>query len=156
VIAPYDCNLGLIACPGRPYVCVDPKDSCISAPGPWQCPSSGSVFCGLQRDESGKLIFGSDGLPLPHCVSSSDVSAVSCGRPGIKPLPAIVSGGSGSSQGWAPVYMNGIFPNGTSAGVIASIGSDGYSNGPAYFAGNGSDQHVDVKVGQLGVITGFV
>ena len=44
------------------------------------------------------------------------------------------------------MQLSGTFPNGSSAGVIASIGSDGYSGGPAYFAGNGSDSTVVVKV----------
>ncbi len=85
-------------------------------------------------------------MPVPNCISSVDASAVACGRQGIKPLPAIISGGGGSSQGWAPVQINGTFPNGSSAGVIASIGNDGYSDGPTYFVGNGSDTNVDVKV----------
>jgi hypothetical protein len=104
------------------------------------------VFCGLQRDGSGKLNFGSDGLPVPICVASTDANAAACGRPGIKPQPANFTGGSGGSQGWTAVQLSGILPNGSSAGVIASIGSDGYSGGSAYFAGNGSDATVVVKV----------
>ena len=104
------------------------------------------MFCGLQRDSSGKLIIGSDGLPVPTCVASNDASAAACGRPGIKPVPTNLTGGSGGSQGWTPVQLSGTLPNGASAGVIAAIGSDGYSGGPAYFAGNGSDPNVVVKV----------
>ena len=102
-------------------------------------------MCGLQRDGSGKLNFGSDGLPVPICVASTDANAAACGRPGIKPQPASFIGGSGGSQGWTAVQLSGIFHNGSSAGVIASIGSDAYSGGPAYFAGNGSDATVVVK-----------
>ena len=131
---------------GRPFVCVGPEQSCGSVPGPWLCPANRSVFCGLQRDGSSKLRIGSDGLPVPTCVASTDASAAACGRPGIKPLPANLTGGSGGSQGWTPIQLSGTFPNGSSAGVIASIGSDGYSGGPAYFAGNGSDSTVVVKV----------
>ena len=61
-------------------------------------------------------------------------------------MPANFTGGSGGSLGWTPVQLSGTLPNGSSAGVIASIGSDGYSGGPAYFAGNGSDATVVVKV----------
>jgi hypothetical protein len=102
--------------------------------------------CGLQRDGSGKLIMGSDGLPLPHCILSTSASADACGRLGLKPLPANLTGGSGSSQGWAAVQIKGILPDGSPAGVIANIGSDGYSGGPAYFSGNGSDTTEVVKV----------
>ena len=136
----------MIACPGRPFVCVGPEDSCVSASGPWLCPIDRSVFCGLQRDDSGKLIVGSDGLPVPNCVSATDASSAACGRPGIKPLPTNLTGGSGSSQGWDALHVSGTLPGGSSAGIIASIGSDGYSGGPAYFAGNGSDATVIVKV----------
>ncbi len=80
---------------------------------------------------------------MPNCVSTVDDA---CGRPGLKPLPANLTGGSGSSQGWAAVQMSGILPNGSPAGVIANIGSDGYSGGPAYFTGNGSDATGVVKV----------
>lgn len=136
----------MIACPGRPFVCVRPEDSCVSISGPWLCPTDRSVFCGLQRDDSGKLLVGSEGLPVPNCVSATDASAAACGRQGIKPLPTNLTGGSGSSQGWDALYVSGRLPSGSSAGVIASIGSDGYSGGPAYFAGNGSDATVVVKV----------
>ena len=107
------------------------------------------MFCGLKRDDNARLIIGSDGFPIPDCVSSTDASASACGRLGIRPLSANFSGGSGSSQGWSPIQVNGIFPNGSLAGAIASIGSDGYSGGPAYFAGNGSDASVNVKVCRL-------
>jgi hypothetical protein len=139
-------TLGLIACPGRPHVCIRPEESCLSAPGPWLCSAANHTVCGLQRDGSGKLITGSDGSPVSNCVSPTDAGADVCGRPGSKPLPANLTGGSGSSQGWAAVPITGILPNGAPAGVIANIGSDGYSGGPAYFAGNGSDTTEVVKV----------
>ena len=114
------------------------------------------MFCGLQRDSSGKLVIASDGLPVPTCVASTEVSAAACGRQGIKPLPADLAGGSGSSQGWTPLQVTGIFPNGSSAGVVASIGSDSYSGGPTYFAGNGSDPTIVVKVCDCGVAIVFL
>jgi len=137
---------GLIACPGRPHVCIRPEESCLLAPGPWLCPTVNHTVCGLQRDGSGKLVIGSNGSPVPNCILSTDTSADACGRLGLKPLPANLTGGSGSSQGWAAVQMSGILPSGSPAGVIANIGSDGYSGGPAYFVGNGSDSTEVVKV----------
>ncbi len=114
------------------------------------------MFCGLQRDGSGKLIIGSDGLPVPSCVASTDSSAAVCRQLGIRPLPTNLNGGSGGSQGWTPFQLSGILPNGSSAGVIASIGSDGYSGGSAYFAGNGSDATVVVKVLHCGDMVEFL
>ncbi len=139
-------TLGLIACPGRPHVCIRPEESCLTAPGPWMCSSANHTVCGLQRDGSGKLVIGSDGSPVPNCILSTDANADACGQLGLKPLPANLTGGSGSSQGWPAVEMSGILPNGSPAGVIANIGSDGYSGGPAYFVGNGSDTTEVVKV----------
>jgi hypothetical protein len=125
------------AVPGSPIICVNPSQSCPSACAP------GFKVCGLQRVD-GLLVVGSDRRPLPNCVLA-DTKATLCDQPSIRPLPSKVQGGNGLGR-WDSVRLNGTSADGSNVGSIAEIGSDAFSGGPTFFAGNGSDPSVSVNV----------
>jgi hypothetical protein len=98
--------------------------------------------CGLQR-VGGQLVVGSDGFPLPNCVSASERF---CDQPNTRPLPANVTGGNGIER-WTAIMLNGTSDtDGVNVGVIAEIGSDPFVGGSTFFTGNGSDSTIAVQV----------
>ena len=133
------CPAGEVECPalpGRPLICVNPNTPCQSA-----C-QRGYKVCGLQR-VNGQLVIGADGRPLPNCVL--DANATLCDQPSIRPLPSNFTGGNGLAS-WNPIRLDGTDSAGSKVGSIAEIGCDAVSDTPAFFAGNGSDASVVVKV----------
>ncbi len=118
-------------------ICADSLSACP----PPSCPA-GQIICGLQRVD-GRLVVGTDGLPLPNCVMQSAGSG--CDQPTVRPSPANITGGSGSAS-WSPVALNGTTDDGRDAGSIAEIGNDSFGGGPTFFAGNGTDSTAVVKV----------
>ncbi len=124
------------AVPGRPLICVNSASVCPSA-----C-LEGFKVCGLKRVE-GRLVIGADGLPVPNCVRIQDAGSALCDQPNIRPLPADITGGSGAG-GWNSTRLNGTTDDGRSVGSIAEIGSDTFSDGPIFFAGNGSGDTTSV------------
>jgi hypothetical protein len=96
------------------------------------------------RREDGQLFVGSDGSPLPNCVTPDSGSAL-CTQPNFRPLSTKFTGGN-SSTTWLPVQIKGTSDNNiTNAVTIASIGNSGLPGIPAFFAGNG-DPTVAVEV----------
>ena len=105
------------------------------------CPQ-GQKACGLQR-VGGQLVVGSDGFPLPNCVSASEGF---CDQPNIRPLPANFTGGNGIER-WTAIRLNGTSDtDGVNVGVIAEMGSDPFVGGSTFFAGDGSDSTIAVQV----------
>ena len=102
----------------------------------------GYIVCGLQRVD-GRLVVGTEGLPLPNCVMQNASSG--CNQPTVRPSPASFTGGSGS-ESWIPVPLNGTTDDGKYAGSVAEIGNDSFGGGPTFFAGNGTDATAVVKV----------
>ena len=127
--------------PGRPVTCVNPqRQTCPSRCG------AGLIPCGLMRREDGKLLVGSDGSPLPNCVTPDSSSAL-CNQPNFRPLSTNFTGGNSSST-WIPIQIQGTSDNdGSNAATIASIGSSIVPNSgiPAFFAGD-DDRTVAVEV----------
>jgi hypothetical protein len=123
--------------PGRNLICADSLSACP----PPSC-QPGFIVCGLQRVD-GRLVVGTDGLPLPNCVLQNDSSG--CDQPTVRPSPASFTGGSGSAS-WSPVALNGTTDDGKNAGSVAEIGNDSFGGGPTFFAGNGTDPTAVVKV----------
>jgi hypothetical protein len=122
--------------PGRPLICADSLLEC-----PVLC-QPGYIVCGLQRVD-GRLVVGTEGLPLPNCVMQNASSG--CVQPTVRPSPANITGGSGS-QSWSPIALSGTTDDGRDAGSIAEIGNDSFGGGPTFFAGNGTDATAVVKV----------
>ena len=127
------------ALPGRPVTCVNPKKQ--------TCPSlcgAGLIPCGLMRREDGQLLVGSDGSPLPNCVTPDSSSAL-CTQPNFRPLSIKFTGGTSSST-WTPTQIQGTSDgNKSNAVTIASMGNSGLPGIPAFFAGNG-DPTIAVEV----------
>ena len=129
--------------PGRPVTCVNPqKQTCPSRCG------AGFIPCGLMRREDGQLLVGSDGSPLPNCVTPDSSSAL-CTQPNnFRPLSTSFTGGNGSSSwnGGIPIRIQGTSDgNKSNAVTIASMGNSGLPGIPAFFAGNG-DPTIAVEV----------
>ena len=135
------------ALPGRPVSCVNPKKQ--------TCPSlcgAGLIPCGLMRREDGQLVVGSDGSPLPNCVTPDSSSAL-CTQPNnFRPLSTSFTGGNSSSSwnGGIPIQIQGTSDNNkTNAATIATIGSSVLSSSsiPAFYAGAGNgDTTIVVEV----------
>jgi hypothetical protein len=141
-IAPPTGQVACPAAPGRPFNCVDADASCPPLCGP------GLQVCGLRR-VNGQLVNGTDGFPLPNCVPVQSAGSSLCDQPNIRPLPANFTGGNGM-QRWNTMRLNGISDkDGQNAGAVAEIGSDPFSGGPAFFAGNGSDSKIQVQVRRM-------
>ena len=97
-------------------------------------------------------MIGGDGRPVPNCVL--DVNANLCDQPSIRPLPSNFTGGNGLGR-WNPVRLNGVDSTGSNVGSVAEIGCDAVAGTPAFFAGNGSDASVVVKVSDAADCKGF-
>ena len=95
---------------------------------------------------NGRIVNGTDGLPLPNCIPADSAGSSLCDQPNIRPMPANFTGGNGMER-WNTMQLNGTSDkDGRNAGAVAEIGSDPFSGGPAFFAGNGSDSKVRVQV----------